>query len=69
MEKIDALETAELYYKHGFKTFEWLDKFLLNRGLQFNSLALKELWKTLETEGHMTMVYYPQINGETEQMN
>jgi hypothetical protein len=29
-EKMDALETAELYYKHVFKRFGWLDKFLSN---------------------------------------
>jgi hypothetical protein len=28
--KTDALETAELYYKHVFKRFEWPDKFLSN---------------------------------------
>jgi hypothetical protein len=29
-EKIDALEIAELYYKHVFKRFGWPDKFLSN---------------------------------------
>jgi hypothetical protein len=31
-EKTDALETAKLYYRHVFKRFEWLDKFLSDQG-------------------------------------
>jgi hypothetical protein len=42
-EKTDALEIAKLYYKHMFKRFGWLDKFLSDRSLQFDSLVLKEL--------------------------
>jgi hypothetical protein len=42
-EKTDALKTAELYYKHVFKRFGWPDKFLSDRGPQFDSLVLKEL--------------------------
>jgi hypothetical protein len=68
-EKTDALETAELYYKHVFKRFGWLNKFLSDRGPQFNLLVLKELWKILGTEGCMTTAYHPQMDGETERMN
>jgi hypothetical protein len=68
-EKTDALETAELYYKHVFKRFGWPDKFLSNRGPQFDSLVLKELWRILGTEGRMTTAYHPQTDGETERMN
>jgi hypothetical protein len=68
-EKTDALETAELYYKHVFKRFGWPDKFLSDRGPQFNLLVLKELWKILGTEGCMTTAYHLQTDGETERMN
>jgi hypothetical protein len=68
-EKTDALKTAELYYKHVFKRFGWLNKFLSDRGPQFNLLVLKELWKILRTEGCMTTAYHPQTDGETERMN
>jgi deoxyuridine 5'-triphosphate nucleotidohydrolase len=59
IKKTDALETAELYYKHVFKRFGWPDKFLFDRGPQFDSLVLKELWRILGTEGRMTTAYHP----------
>jgi hypothetical protein len=68
-EKTDALEMAELYYKHVFKRFGWPDKFLSDRGPQFDSLVLKELWKILGTEECMTTAYHPQTDRETERMN
>jgi hypothetical protein len=68
-EKTDALEIAELYYKHVFKRFGWLDKFLSDRGLQFDSLVLKKLWRIPGMEGCMTTAYYPQTDGEMERIN
>jgi deoxyuridine 5'-triphosphate nucleotidohydrolase len=67
--KTDALETAELYYKHVFKRFGWLNKFLSDQSPQFDSLVLKELWRILGMEECITTAYHPQMDGEMERMN
>ena len=44
-DKLDALETAKLFHSFVYKRFGLPDVFLLDRGLQFDSKVLKELWK------------------------
>ena len=66
---VDAMQTATLFHEHVFKRFGLPDKFLSDRGPQFDSQVLRELWWLTGTEAAMSTVYHPQTDGETERMN
>ena len=66
---VDAIQTATLFHEHVFKCFGLPDKFLSDRGPQFDLQILKELWRLTSTEAAISTAYHPQTNGETEHMN
>ena len=67
--KVDAIRTPTLFHEHMFKRFGLPDKFLSDRGPQFDSQVLKELWRLTGTEAAMSTAYHPQTDGEMEHMN
>ena len=66
---IDALGTAKLYLDHVYRRFGLPDSMLSDRGPQFAAQAYRELGRLLGIKLAMSMVYHPQTDGETEQMN
>src|SRR6201999_3809543 len=44
-------------------------KVIHDRGPQYHSRFMKELYKLLGIEGNFTTAYHPQTNGQTERMN
>lgn len=68
-EQVDATRTATMYHRNVFRRFGLPDKFLSDRGPQFDSNFLKELWKLTGVEGRMSTAYHPQMDDETERMN
>lgn len=68
-EKVDTTQTATMYHRNIFRRFGLPDKFLSNRGPQFDSNFLKDLWKLTGVEGRMSTAYHPQTDGEMERMN
>lgn len=68
-EKIDAIGTARLYHEQVYRRFGLPDKFISDRGPQFDSLVLKELWRLTGVEGRMSTAYHPQTDGQTERVN
>lgn len=69
MEKVNATRTATMYHQNMFRWFGLLDKFLSDRGPQFDSNFLKDLWKLTGVERQLSTAYHPQTDGETERMN
>lgn len=68
-EKTDAFSIAKLYHKHIYRQFGLPDVFLSDRGPQFDSKVMKELWKITGVNQQMSTAYHPQTNGQTEQVN
>lgn len=68
-EKIDAIGTAKLYHKQVYRQFGLPDKFLTDRGPQFDSKVMKKLWRLSGTEARMSMAYHFQTDGQTERVN
>lgn len=68
-EQIDAIGTAKLYHKHVFRRYGLPDVFLSDRGPQFASQVMQELWRILGVQGRMSTAYHPQTDGETERNN
>lgn len=67
--EVDTFQTAKLYHKHVYSRFGLCDVFLSDRGPQFNSQVLKELWKIVGVEARMSTAYHPQTDGQTERVN
>jgi len=44
-------------------------KILSDRGPQFASKFMEELTKALGTKRQLSMVYHPQVDGQTERIN
>ena len=60
---------AVLYKNQVFKLYELLKKIIHNRGLQFDTKFMRELYKVLYIEGNPSIVYYSQTNSQTEHIN
>lgn len=50
-EKVDTTQTVTMYHRNVFQRFGLSDKFLLDKGPQFDSNFLKDLWKLTGVEG------------------
>jgi len=61
-----AEDIAKIYRDEIWKLHEVPRKILSNRGLQFASRFMKQLTKALETMRQLSMVYHPQMDGQTE---
>ena len=60
---------AKIYRDNIFAIHGLPRKFIHDRGPQFHSGFMKELYKLLGIEGNFTTAYHPQTNGQTERMN
>ena len=60
---------GQLLLDNLYKWFGLPDKILSDRGPQFAAMAFRELLKLLGIKLNLTMAYYPQTDGATEQVN
>ena len=60
---------ARLYRNHVFRHHGILRKFIHDRGPQFESNFMKELYKLLGIEGNPSTAYHPQTDGQTKRIN
>ena len=51
-----------LYKNQVFKLYKLLKKIIYDRGLQFNTKFMRELYKVLYIKGNPSTVYYSQTN-------
>jgi hypothetical protein len=61
--------TAELFRTHVFKRFGLPTKVVSDRGTQFVSRFMTELYKVLEIKGAPSTAWHPQTDGQTERAN
>ena len=60
---------AVLYKDQVFRLYGLLKKIIHDRGLQFNTKFMRELYKVLYIKGNSFTVYYSQTNSQTEYIN
>ena len=60
---------AKLYKDHIFKLHGLPSKIIHNKGPQFNSRFMRDLYQLLNIEGNPSMAYQPQTDGQTECIN
>ena len=66
---VTAQGMAEIYRDHVFRLHGILRKIIDDRGPQFDSLFMKNLYKLIGIEGSPSTAYHPQTNGQTERVN
>jgi hypothetical protein len=64
--EMSALGLAKLYQDNVWRYHRLLDSIILDQGPQFTAELMKEL---LGIQTKLSMVYHPQTDGQTEQMN
>ena len=69
IEGILTEELARLFRNNVWKLHRLLESIVLDRRPQFAVELTKELNKMLGIETRLSMAFYPQTNGQTEQMN
>ena len=57
---------TRLYRNHVFKLHGIPQKIIHDRGPQFDSQFMKDLYRLLNIEGNPSATYHPQTNGQTE---
>jgi hypothetical protein len=67
--EIDAMETVDVLLKTVFKHHRLPDKIILDRGPQFISKVLKEIYKKMDIQAALSTAYHPQTDGQTEWVN
>ena len=67
--EVTALGMARLYRDHVFRHHGIPRKFIHDRGPQFESNFMRELYKLLGIEGNPSTAYHPQTDGQTERIN
>ena len=68
-ETIDAIGTADLLLRNVYRRFGMWDSILSDRGPQFASQVMKELYRIIKVDRKMSTAYHPQTDGETERVN
>jgi hypothetical protein len=63
------LQLAELYIARIVCLHGVPKKILSDRGTQFNSMFWERLHESMDTKFNFTMVYHPQMDGQTERVN
>ena len=58
-----------LYKDQVFRLYKLLKKIIHNRGLQFDTKFIRELYKVLYIEGNPSTAYHSQTNSQTECIN
>ena len=61
--KVTAERMATLYRDQVFRLYGLLKKIIHDRGLQFNTKFMRELYKVLYIEGNPSTVYHSQTDG------
>ena len=69
IEGTSAEGLARLFRNNVWKLHELLESIVLDRGPQFTAELMKELNRMLEIETRLSIMFYPQTYGQTEQMN
>jgi len=69
MTNISSKGVAKIYRDEIWKLHGVLRKILSDQGLQFASKFMEEFTKTLGTTKQLSMVYHPQTDSQTEQIN
>jgi len=69
MTNISSKGMAKIYKDEIWKLHGVLRKILSDQGLQFASKFMEEFTKTLGTTKQLSMVYHPQTDSQTEQIN
>jgi RNase H-like domain found in reverse transcriptase/Integrase zinc binding domain len=67
--ELTAMGTAELFKQHAFKRFGIPEGVVSDRGPQFVSKFMIELYKVLGIKGSPSTAYHPQTDGQTERAN
>ncbi|ESK82611.1 hypothetical protein Moror_11238 [Moniliophthora roreri MCA 2997] len=67
--KIDAMETAELLFRHVYKHFGLPDKIISDRDPRFAAKVFREMGRILGIKQLLSTAYHPQTDGETERVN
>jgi hypothetical protein len=67
--ELTAAGTAELFRQNAFKRFGIPEKVVSDRGPQFVSKFMVELYKVLGVQGSPSTAYHPQTDGQTERVN
>ena len=66
---IMADETAQLYLDHVWRQTGLPQQVILDRGPQFASKVMQEIWNKLGVKSTMSTAFHPQTDGETERVN
>ena len=67
--ELTAAGTAELFHHHAFKRFGIPEGVVSDRGPQFMSKFMTELYRILGVKGSPSTAYHPQTDGQTERAN
>ena len=67
--RILSEEIAKIYRDNIWKLHRVLRKILSDQEPQFASKFMEEFMKVLETTKQLSIVYYPQMDGQTERIN
>jgi len=68
-EKTSAKGLARLFRDNVWKLHGLPKSIILDRGLQFAAELMKELNEMLGIKSKLSMVFYPQTDGQTERVN
>ncbi|KAL5512939.1 hypothetical protein ACEPAH_3337 [Sanghuangporus vaninii] len=60
---------ARIYRDQVFQLYGLPKKIIHDRGVQFDTKMMKELYKLLHIEGNPSTAYHPQTDGQTERVN
>ena len=66
---ITAKETSQLYIDHIWKRIGLPKKVISDRGPQFASKVMHEIWEKLEVKSSLSTAFHLQTDGETERVN
>ena len=67
--KVTTEGIATLYRDQVFRLYKLFKKIIHDRGLQFDTKFMRELYKVLHIERNPSIVYYSQTNSQTECIN
>ena len=68
-EKTLAERLVRLFRDNMWKLHGLLESIILDRGPQFTARLMRELNEMLGIKSKLSIVFYPQINGQTERIN
>ena len=66
---VTAEETSQLYIDHIWKCTGLPKKVIYDRGPQFTSKVMREIWEKLGVKSSLSTAFHPQTDRETERVN